>query len=85
VRDESAGVTAFLQRVVAEQLGRPVAAEDPLLDQPGFDSLAITAVIDRVETDLALELDPDLLVPETFTNLGTLTEAVCRSDRRTQL
>jgi acyl carrier protein len=75
-------VTAYLQRVVAERLGRPVGAGDALLDQPGFDSLAIVAVIDRVETDLGLELDPDLLVPETFTDLGTLTEAVCRSDPR---
>jgi acyl carrier protein len=75
-------VTAYLQRIVAERLGRPVEPRQPLLDQPGFDSLAIVAVIDRVETDLDLEIDPDLLVPDTFTDLGTLTEAVCRSDPR---
>ncbi|GAA0467642.1 hypothetical protein Ade02nite_88420 [Paractinoplanes deccanensis] len=75
-------VTAYLQRVITERLGRPVGMGDTLLDQTGFDSLAIVAVIDRVETDLGLEMDPDLLVPETFTDLGTLTEAVCRSDSR---
>ncbi|WP_327000859.1 acyl carrier protein [Dactylosporangium sp. NBC_01737] len=66
----------YVTEVVSGRLGRPVAPGEPLLDQPGFDSLAIAAVIDRIEADLGIELEPDLLVPETFTDLVSLAEAV---------
>ncbi|MEV4517025.1 acyl carrier protein [Dactylosporangium sp. NPDC049525] len=66
----------YVTEVVSGRLGRPVAPDEPLLDQPGFDSLAIAAVIDRIESDLGIELEPDLLVPETFTDLVSLAGAV---------
>ena len=68
----------YVAGVVGERLGRPVRAGEPLLDQPGFDSLAIAAVIDRIEADLGLEFEPELLVPETFVDLDALTDAVWR-------
>jgi acyl carrier protein len=67
---------AYVAGVVGERLGRPVRAGEPLLDQPGFDSLAIAAVIDRIEADLDLELAPELLVPETFGSVSALADAV---------
>ncbi|MGN9910035.1 phosphopantetheine-binding protein [Phytohabitans sp. LJ34] len=69
-------VAAYVAAVVSGRLGRPVSADEPLLDQPGFDSLAIVAVVDRIERELDLELEPELLVPETFTTAGTLAAAV---------
>jgi acyl carrier protein len=77
-RTRGADLSGYLTRVVSGRLGRHVSAGDPLLDQPGFDSLAIVAVIDEIERDLDVEFAPELLVPETFATLDTLTAAVER-------
>lgn len=77
-RTRDTDLSGYLSRVVSGRLGRHVAASDPLLDQPGFDSLAIVAVVDEIERDLDVEFAPELLVPETFATLDTLIAAVER-------
>jgi len=38
----------------------------------GFDSLTIVRIIERVEALLGREIDPAVIVPETFASAGTL-------------
>lgn len=70
----------YVSQLVADRLGRPVGAQERLLDQAGFDSLAIADVVDRIEADLDIELAPDLLVPETFADVSSLVGAVAASE-----
>jgi acyl carrier protein len=54
-------------------LPRPaVEAATTLFELPGFDSLAIVAILDRLENGLRVEVEPELIVPEAFESLDTL-------------
>jgi acyl carrier protein len=62
---------------VGEVLGVPDSAPraaPTLFDLPGFDSLAVVAVLDRLETELDVEVPADLIVPEAFESLDSLTD-----------
>ncbi|WP_328611223.1 acyl carrier protein [Amycolatopsis sp. NBC_00345] len=51
------------------------AREAPsLFDLPGFDSVAVVAVLERLEDELGVEVPPELIVPEAFESVAALTE-----------
>jgi acyl carrier protein len=69
-----------LSRRVTEAVGealrvRPdvVLATSSLFDLPGFDSLAVVAVLERLESDLSVEVPPEQIVPEAFASVEALT------------
>jgi acyl carrier protein len=49
-----------------------VTSAGSLFDLPGFDSLAVVAVLDRIEADLGTEVPPEAIVPEAFESIGAL-------------
>jgi acyl carrier protein len=56
----------------------PAAAVDAgasLLDLPGFDSLAIADVVERIEEETGVEYPSAVLVPETFASATSLAQA----------
>lgn len=67
---------------VSAVLGAPpaaVRAADSLFELPGFDSLAVVAVLDRLESALGVEVPADLIVPEAFESVDALTELLARA------
>jgi len=74
VRLVIAAVQAVLQDTTV-----PIQATTALQDLKGFDSLAIVSLIERLEDQLGIELDPTLILPETFENPSTLAEALLQS------
>nr|WP_269149420.1 phosphopantetheine-binding protein [Curtobacterium flaccumfaciens] len=65
-----------VRRIAGARLGRPVAEDAPLLDEPGFDSLAMADIVEGIEDELGIELPAQLLVPATFKSVSTLAAAV---------
>ena len=61
--------------IVGRLLHRPVTPATRLLGTPGFDSLAIAGLVEQIEDTLGIEFAPDLLVPETFTDVAALAGA----------
>jgi len=70
-------LTDRVAAAVGAVLGVPESAPRTtatLFDLPGFDSLAVVAVLDRLETELGVEVPADLIVPEAFESLESLTD-----------
>jgi acyl carrier protein len=68
-------MTDTLARTVADVLGVPatdVLSADSLFDLPGFDSIAIVSVLERLEDDLGVEVPAEEIVPEAFESLTAL-------------
>ncbi|MBO4204634.1 acyl carrier protein [Micromonospora echinofusca] len=78
-------MTALRDRVAATVGGvlavpvDSVTAAVSLFDLPGFDSVAVVTVLDRLESDFDVEVDPDEIGPEVFESLDTLTDLVGRA------
>lgn len=51
-------------------------SEDTVLQEIGLDSFSIVEIILFIERKFDLLLPDELLVPETFTSLNTLTQAI---------
>jgi acyl carrier protein len=80
-RARSVDLTERLTGTVADVLGlHPGTVRDTptLFELPGFDSIAVVAILDRLEADLAVEVDPDLIVPDSFESVGTLVDLAQR-------
>ncbi len=81
----SAGRAEFSQRVVeavADVLRVPpaeVTAARSLFDLPGFDSLAVVAVLERLESALGVEVPPELIVPEAFESITALSRVLAQA------
>ena len=60
----------------------PIHETTSLQDLKGFDSLAVVGLIERLEDQLGIELDPALILPETFANPSTIAEALLQSQYR---
>jgi acyl carrier protein len=81
----AAGHSELSRRViqaVADVLGVPQAAVTgaaSLFDLPGFDSLAVVSVLERLESGLSVEVPPELIVPEAFDSLAALTGLLARA------
>ncbi|MFB0840128.1 acyl carrier protein [Arthrobacter sp. E44] len=52
-----------------------VAEATALIELPGFDSIAIMAILDRIEDNTGIELPGELIVPDTFESLDRLIDA----------
>ena len=60
---------------VSAVLGIPpgtVTAAASLFDLPGFDSFAVVAVLERLESELDCEVPPERIVPEAFESIDSL-------------
>jgi acyl carrier protein len=53
-----------------------VAATPTLFDLAGFDSLAIVAILDRLEGDLRVEVPPERILPQAFASIDSLCELI---------
>jgi phosphopantetheine binding protein len=53
-----------------------VAGCASLFDVPGFDSLTVVAIVDRIEAELGTEVPPEAIVPEAFGTVGALAALV---------
>jgi len=56
-----------------------VEAVDSLFELPGFDSLAIASVLERLESSLRIEVPPQEIVPEAFETVESLTAVLVRA------
>jgi acyl carrier protein len=69
-------------RAVSEVLGVApdvVVRAGSLFDLPGFDSLAVVAVLERLESDLGVEVPPEQIVPEAFESVDALTSLLVQT------
>lgn len=67
---------------VSAVLGTPAAdvlATATLFDLAGFDSLAVVSVLDRLETELHVEVPPELIVPEAFESVDSIVHLLART------
>jgi len=74
VRDRAAETLAEILRLRVEE----VRAGGSPLDLPGFDSIVAVELLERLETELDVEVPPELIVPEAFESLDTLAELFAR-------
>lgn len=77
---------ARVTSAVADVLAAPpeaVAGAESLFDLDGFDSITVVAVLERLEGELHIEVDPDDIVPEAFDNLDALTGLIGRAQSTT--
>jgi acyl carrier protein len=74
VRTRAAEVLAEILRISPAE----VEAGGSLLDLPGFDSIAAVEVLERLETELEVEVPPELIVPEAFDSLDALVGLFAR-------
>ncbi len=51
----------------------------PLQDLSSFDSLVVVGVLERLEQQLGVEMDPALILPETFATPRSIAEALMQS------
>ncbi|WP_433392209.1 acyl carrier protein [Micromonospora sp. KLBMP9576] len=64
---------------VADVLGVPAAevrTAATLFDLPGFDSIAVVGVLERLESDLGVEVPPERIVPEAFATVDDVARLV---------
>ncbi|GII66307.1 hypothetical protein Skr01_63920 [Sphaerisporangium krabiense] len=71
-------VRAAVVSAVTGVLGTPPAT-DTLTGLPGFSSFRAAEIVERLEADLGVELDPDDLVPETLHSIEGLARATRRA------
>jgi acyl carrier protein len=66
----------IVDTVAAVLAARPetVRRAGSLFDLDGFDSLSVVAILERLEDQLGVEVDPDAIVPEAFESVDTLTD-----------
>ncbi|HEX5116509.1 MAG TPA: acyl carrier protein [Pseudonocardiaceae bacterium] len=72
----------LVAEVVSAVLGTPTAdvlATATLFDLPGFDSLAVVSVLDRLETELHVEVPPELIVPEAFESVDSILQLLAQT------
>lgn len=70
------------RQAVGEVLGVApdvVVRAGSLFDLPGFDSLAVVAVLERLESDLGIEVPPEQIVPEAFESVEALTSLLAHA------
>jgi acyl carrier protein len=74
VRDRAAETLAEILRLPVEE----VRAGGSPLDLPGFDSVVAMELLERLETELEVEVPPELIVPEAFESLDALAGLFAR-------
>lgn len=56
-----------------------IEATTLLEDVKGFNSIAVVGVLERLEGEVGIEMDPALILPETFATPQTIAEALIQS------
>ena len=56
-----------------------IDATTPLEDIKGFNSIAVVGVLERLEREVGIEMDPALILPETFATPQTIAEGLLQS------
>ncbi|HEY0604759.1 MAG TPA: acyl carrier protein [Herpetosiphonaceae bacterium] len=77
-----AELIALVIDVVQAEINDPsVQIEEmtPLQDMSSFDSLVVVGVLERLEQQLGVEMDPALILPETFATPRAIAEALMQS------
>jgi acyl carrier protein len=77
-------VIDYVIKAVRVALKEPALVIDrgtPLQDLKGFDSLAIVTILEELEDCLRVEIEPTLILPETFSTPTTLAEALMISQQ----
>jgi acyl carrier protein len=74
VAGRAAETLAEILRLPVEE----VRAGGSPLDLPGFDSIVAVELLERLETELEVEVPPELIVPEAFESLDALAELFAR-------
>ena len=74
LRERAAEVLAEILRLPIEE----VTSGASILDLQGFDSIAAVELLERLESELDVEVPPELIVPEAFESLDTLAELFAR-------
>ena len=76
-------VHSVIETVQAVLADKTIAIQETtsLQDLRGFDSLAVVDIIERLEQQLGIEIDPALILPETFTSPLTITDALIQSQQ----
>ena len=76
-------VAKVIQAVQSEMQMPDASIEDAtsLPDLKGFNSLIVASLIERLELQFGCEMDPVLILPETFANPRTIAEAFAQSMR----
>ena len=74
LRERAAEVLAEILRLPVEE----VTSGASILDLQGFDSIAAVELLERLESELDVEVPPELIVPEAFESLDTLAELFAR-------
>jgi acyl carrier protein len=74
-------VALVIDVVQAELHDATVQIEEmtPLQDLSSFDSLVVVGVLERLEQQLGVEMDPALILPETFATPRSIAEALMQS------
>ncbi|WP_406631870.1 acyl carrier protein [Amycolatopsis sp. WGS_07] len=75
VRRAIASVAAEVLGIAEERL----LAGEPLTDTPSFNSFRMVEIVERLETRLGVEFDPDALVPENLHDVDTIARVLLRS------
>jgi acyl carrier protein len=77
----------YVFNVIAETLpGPPLLTEETYLPGlQGFDSLAIVTILERLEETLDIEVEPTLLLPETFETPRSISELLSTSQRQSSI
>ena len=76
-------VSYVIEAVRAEIKGGPVVIQEDttLQDLNGFDSLFIAGLLERIEDHFGVEMNPALILPETFETPLTIAEALVNSKK----
>lgn len=61
-----------------------IVATTPLQELKGFDSLLVANLLERLESHLGFEMDPALILPETFVSPLTIAAALMQSQLHMQ-
>jgi len=71
-------------RLEMQETTGAIGATTPLQELKGFDSLLVANLLERLESHLGFEMDPALILPETFVSPLTIAEALMQSQLRVQ-
>ena len=83
---ERSEIVEQLRAALSAVLGRPLDPFTPelgLFDDLGLDSTSVIELLMSLEDTVGLEIDPDELGPEVFRTVGSLTDYVDASFRKT--
>lgn len=77
VVDTVIALTTSLLKASATEV--EIVESTSLLDLKGFDSLFVANLLERVEDQVGAQMDPALMLPETFATPGALADAMIKS------